>query len=93
MSPARAQDLAALCRASRGVVLDRAELVRAFVRGVLARGPVDPEALLVVLDHAGVSETAWCAAGAATSVPVVSKQALRTAYLKRHAVQELPRCR
>jgi hypothetical protein len=68
MTPARAHDLAALCRASRGAPLDRAGLIRAFTRGVLERGPVDPEALLVVLDNAGVSETAWQAAATPASV-------------------------
>jgi hypothetical protein len=66
---AQAQDLAALARAARRAPLDTDALVIAFVAGILARGPIEPEALRLVLEAAGIGEHRWHAAASAFDAP------------------------
>jgi hypothetical protein len=96
MSSDLARDLAALCQAARRRSIDRPELLLAFVRGLLVRGPIAPEAVRERLAQASIPETRWRTVAAAVAEPVpapppplVTRIATRAraAFLERHGVQ------
>jgi hypothetical protein len=86
MMPDVARDLAALARAARRAPLDRPDLVAAFTLGAISRGPIDPAALLEVLERAGIAEHRWKEAAEAFSPPAWTQRAgpvLRSPLLAR----------
>jgi hypothetical protein len=81
-------DLAALCRAARNAALDTSPAVVAFTAGLLARGPIEPEALVERLEVAGITPARWRAAAeefAPSSVLVTARRRIRATFLRRHA--------
>jgi hypothetical protein len=87
VTPDVARAIAQLCRAGRYAALDRAELIAAFVRGLLARGPVEPGDLLQLLEAADIPENAWRVAADVCRPPTPfltqRRQKIRNQFLRR----------
>jgi len=67
--PKTAAQLAQLCRAARRAPRDRPDLIAMFVFGAISRAPIEPEALLELLDRNGIDERLWREAAERFDVP------------------------